>query len=307
MKKREEHITKDQIRDAKTFPGFPEIPEVAPDQLGGWLSGVNVTIISALEWYWPRHWIVGPRVINDSMFFWFEKGSGKAWFGDPSNVHHFRTGDLMLIRKGIPHQVEGIAGDEPHVYAVHFHAQLFSGIDLLSLLGFPVLVSNRPGAPYKIFSKQLVREFAIRPPGWPISMAQTVFLLLVHILRTESRRFRPFATGGNQALLPRLLPVLNWIDEHLSSQNLTVQQISHQVHISETHFRRLFHEGLGMSPVQFIRQRRIEHACTLLRTTEMPIKQIAVECGFAGDSFFSRVFHKAVQTTPAAYRKHPQI
>jgi AraC family transcriptional regulator len=73
--------------------------------------------------------------------------------------------------------------------------------------------------------------------------------------------------------------------------------------LSETHFRRLFHEVFGTSPVQFIRQRRIERACSLLRSTANPIKQIAADCGFAEEAFFSRVFHQALGKSPAAYRR----
>lgn len=296
-------ITTNRVRDEKTFCPFPEFSKASRAQLDGWLSAVDIKVISALEWEWPRHWIIESRVLSDSMYFWFKRGSGKAWFGDPSNVYQFHAGDLILIPQGLRHGIEGTSEEEPNVYAVHFHASLFSGINLLTMLGFPLRLPHRPCAPYKQSSEQLVREYAIKAPGWARSMADDVFSVLLYMLRNDGDQFTPLATVDHQTHLLRLLPVLEWIEAHLSSNEVTISDLARQIYISETHFRRLFHGVFGISPVQFIRQRKIERACTFLRTTDLPIKQIAQNCGYAEDAFFSRVFHRIVGTSPAAYRK----
>jgi AraC family transcriptional regulator of arabinose operon len=296
-------LTTNVAREAKTFRPYPTFPALPPVQLDGWLSAVKIQVVSAIEWEWPHNWVVGPRVLNDSMFFWFERGSGTAWFGRPSNSYAFRAGDLLLIPQGVEHMIEGTAGDEPHVYAVHFFASLFGGIDLLKMLGFPEHVAHRQGSPCKAICERSVREYAVKPPGWATALSNDVYTLLLYMIRMETERFTPLMSVDHQSQLPRLLPVLDWIETHLSSHEITVADLSRQVFISETHFRRVFHKVFGMSPVQFIRQRRIERACTLLRTTDIPIKQLAQDCGFAEDAFFSRVFHRLVGTSPAAYRR----
>lgn len=260
-------------------------------------------MVSALEWNWPQRWQVGPRKLNDSMYFWFARGSGDVWFLDPSHRFHFSAGDLMLIPKGMEHAIQGCADEEPHVYAVHFYAELFGSIDLLDILGFPVHLPNRRGTPYRQISQRLVREYAVKAPGYSAAMAADVWQLLHYMIRSESSRFTPPATVGFESELPRLLPVLQWIEENLASHELTVGDLARKIHLSETHFRRLFHQVFGTSPVQFMRKRRVDRACALLRSTDMPIKQIAESCGFADDAFFSRVFHHLVGTSPAAYRR----
>ena len=303
MKMRKIPLTRDRARDANTFSPYDEFPAVVSCQLDAWLSAVRVKAISAIEWEWSRQWTVGPRVLNDSMYFWFKSGSGKAWFGTPSNIHNFRAGDLLLIPQGVEHAIEGTAGEEPHVYAVHFYATLYGGIDLLKLLGFPFHIQYRKNAPYKEISERMTRDFAVRVPGWSVSIANDVLTLLLYLIRNEGDAFTPPANVEWQSQLPRLLPVLDWIDRNLSSHEMTVADLSKHVFISETHFRRLFQKVFGITPVQFIRQRRIDRACLLLRTTTSPIKQIARECGFAEDAFFSRVFHQLVGTSPASYRR----
>jgi AraC-like DNA-binding protein len=296
-------LTTNVSREAKTFRPYASFPSLPATQLDGWLSAVKIQIVSALEWEWPRGWEFGPRVLNDSMIFWFERGSGKAWFGRPSNSFEFKAGDLLLIPQGVEHKITGTEGEEPHVYAVHFFANLFGGIDLLKMLGFPLHIPARLGSPYKAICERAVRDYAVKPPGWSTVLSNDIYSLLLYIIRMETERFEPLSSVDHQSQLPRLLPVLDWIESHLSSHEITVADLSRQVFISETHFRRVFHKVFGMSPVQFIRQRRIERACTLLRTTDIPIKQLAQDCGFAEDAFFSRVFHRLVGTSPAAYRR----
>lgn len=296
-------LTTNVVRDLSTFPGYPEFPFLPAPQLDSWLCASRIRAISALEWNWPRGWRVGPRTVNDSMYFWFASGSADVSIQHGAHRFHLSAGDLMLIPKGMEHDIHGCSNDEPHVYAVHFYAELFGSIDLLDMLGFPVHMPNRRGSPYRQISERLVREYAVKAPGYSAAMATDIWQLLHFMIRHESGRFTPPATVGFQSELPRLLPVLQWIEDNLASHELTVNDLAEQVHLSETHFRRLFHQVFGTSPVQFIRKRRIDRACALLRSSDMPIKQIAENCGFADDAFFSRVFHHFVGNSPAAYRK----
>ena len=303
MSKRRELLTTNKARAPRTFKRFAEFSSLPPTQLDGWLSALAIQTVSAIEWEWPRHWTVGPRVLNDSMYFWFKRGSGTAWFGSPAQTYRFQTGDLLLIPQGVEHKIEGTTGEEPHVFAIHFYASLYGGIDFLKMLGFPVHLPHRKGTPYKQISERMVQNYGVKAPGWSNAIANDIFTLLLYAIRNEPRSFAPLASRDGQAQLPRLLPVLQWIDAHLSEHEITVADLAEQVFISETHFRRLFHTVFGVSPVQFLRQRRVDRACALLRTTDIPIKQVARDCGFAEDAFFSRVFQRMVGTSPAAYRK----
>ncbi len=65
-------------------------------------------------------------------------------------------------------------------------------------------------------------------------------------------------------------------------------------------FRR---KGLG-SPARHIRGQRITKAKHLLRSTDLPINQIAFTVGFEDPLYFSRLFHAAVGSSPTNYRKY---
>ncbi len=59
----------------------------------------------------------------------------------------------------------------------------------------------------------------------------------------------------------------------------------------------------GLSAGQYLTRLRIDHASERLRTTDEPISQVALECGYADQTAFTRQFRKVVGLSPGAYRR----
>ncbi|MFF5076571.1 helix-turn-helix domain-containing protein [Actinoplanes sp. NPDC000266] len=73
--------------------------------------------------------------------------------------------------------------------------------------------------------------------------------------------------------------------------------------LSVSQFARQFKARTGLSPHQFLIQRRLDAACSLLRRTAMPIAEIAQRCGFSHQEHLTRVLRAHLGTTPAALRR----
>jgi AraC-like DNA-binding protein len=293
----------DTPRDLEDFEPFPSIPEAPDDQLDYWLNALRVQPISAVEWDWAEGWAVGPRAINDSMWFWFERGNGWGWVGDEEQRFRVRAGDLMLIPQGARHMVGQDAGERSHVYAVHFYAHVIGGINLLDLLGFPAHFPGSPESPYREASHRLAREFAVAAPGWATAMVADILRVLFYMIRHHGSSMRlPQGTTGHPELL-RLLPVLEMIEQRISDPKLAVGDLAAKVCLSESQFRKLFRRVTGMGPVHFIQGQRIKRACALLRTSDLSVGRIAELCGFNDQSFFVRIFKGRTHTSPSHYRK----
>lgn len=71
----------------------------------------------------------------------------------------------------------------------------------------------------------------------------------------------------------------------------------HPVHLSRE-FRKHYKSTIG----EFIRKRRIEHACDLLANSEMALSEIALTCGFSDQSHFCAMFKGHTSLTPAKFR-----
>lgn len=86
-------------------------------------------------------------------------------------------------------------------------------------------------------------------------------------------------------------------------QRSAVSLAAREAGLSLHHFVRLFAETYGKAPLAYVSQKRIEHACDLLRRTAMPVAAIGVECGFGNASAFSRSFRKQLGLAPGDFRK----
>jgi AraC-like DNA-binding protein len=86
------------------------------------------------------------------------------------------------------------------------------------------------------------------------------------------------------------------------SKDITVDTMARIANLSRHHFTRVFSASEGVSPKEFLRNIRVQAACTFLQSTDMSIKEIAAQCGFYDASYFCKVFRSATGATPNAFR-----
>lgn len=73
--------------------------------------------------------------------------------------------------------------------------------------------------------------------------------------------------------------------------------------LAERSFKRRFQQATGMPPLEYVHTLRLEEAKHMLETDDRPVEAIAREVGYEDAGFFSRLFRRRVQLTPAQYRK----
>lgn len=110
------------------------------------------------------------------------------------------------------------------------------------------------------------------------------------------------STAASEHSLPSALTTALRIIEERYLQEMDVKWLASSVGISIPYLHQLFRRELGCPPNQFILQKRLERAKLLLRSTELPVKQIAVESGFRDVNGFCRTFRLKTGTTPAKFR-----
>ncbi|PWT77225.1 MAG: hypothetical protein C5B60_03080 [Chloroflexi bacterium] len=129
-------------------------------------------------------------------------------------------------------------------------------------------------------------------------------MLILHLLRHFASWGKVIGTlDTSHRLTPQQLrSVIAYIRDH-SSEDLTLDVLAQQAGFSPFHFARLFRQTTGETPHQRVRRERLTHAQRLLRSTTLSLAQVAVETGFADQSYFTRVFKHALRMTPATYRR----
>lgn len=84
---------------------------------------------------------------------------------------------------------------------------------------------------------------------------------------------------------------------------VSIDDISKELHMSRSAFQKRFIQFFGASPVEYRTEKRLKKAKLLLETTDMPIKEVSDLLGFYDTAYFYKVFKKVYSITPKEYRK----
>ncbi len=93
-----------------------------------------------------------------------------------------------------------------------------------------------------------------------------------------------------------------WIAEHYH-EPAPVAAMIRLSGLAERSFKRRFQQATGMSPLEYVHTLRLEEAKQMLESSELAIEAIANEVGYEDPGFFSRLFKRKVNLSPAQYRK----
>lgn len=87
------------------------------------------------------------------------------------------------------------------------------------------------------------------------------------------------------------------------SEGISLDELAAEARLSSFHFARMFKQSIGVPPRVYLTRLRVERACELLETTDLPITQIALEVGYSSNQVLARVFHKHQRMSPTDYRR----
>jgi AraC family transcriptional regulator len=99
----------------------------------------------------------------------------------------------------------------------------------------------------------------------------------------------------------RLRRVLDYIHDHLAD-DLSLDDMAARAAMSPFHFARAFRKAKGASPLQYVIATRIDRARGLLKSSRLPVAEVAHQVGYADVSRFGAHFKRQTGTTPAAFR-----
>jgi AraC family transcriptional regulator len=134
------------------------------------------------------------------------------------------------------------------------------------------------------------------------SIAHTLMFHLIKNYTTADFQEKSFSGGisGN-----KLRRVTDFINDHLE-QDLTLSEIAQVANLSHFHFARAFRKTMGITPQQYITNRRIEKAKELLAKSNLPIVEVGFQTGFKNQSHFTTLFRKFTSLTPKIWREVKQ-
>ncbi len=93
------------------------------------------------------------------------------------------------------------------------------------------------------------------------------------------------------------------LDEGFASPNFRIEQLCYDVGISHAHLLRLFKQEYGVTLTKYIQKKRLDLACELLSTTNLPVNSVGSSCGFSDVAHFMKSFKNEFGITALSYRQ----
>lgn len=152
---------------------------------------------------------------------------------------------------------------------------------------------------------QLIRALliALRADAPNLYAEEIGRILAIHLLAAHSPWLSVTEDSRDPGVISdqRLARVIDYMSLNLD-RSLTVLELAREAGMSVHHFSRRFREQTGRSPCGFLTDLRFDLARRLLRTTDMPIGEIGLRCGYTQPAAFSASFQRRFGMKPTADR-----
>lgn len=144
----------------------------------------------------------------------------------------------------------------------------------------------------------------LREPGFAsdILIESLAMSLVVELYRCLGAH-RTCRGTGNGGLAPWRMKRLRDRIFQRPAGRVLIADLADDCELSVRHLTRAFQETTGMTLKQYVTQARMGHVMEMLSTTDLPIKQVASDNGFASTSAFAEAFRREIGMTPKHYRQ----
>jgi AraC family transcriptional regulator len=154
----------------------------------------------------------------------------------------------------------------------------------------------------RLFLTEMEREVTSGSAMGPLYGDLLGLSLSVALIRKYGRASTTPAYRKGGIARPALNRVLDYIGANLQSE-IRLEELAAVANLSVFHFARAFRESVGTTPHQYVLERRIDMAKTLLRSRGWNLEAIASATGFADASHLSKAFRRQTGTTPKAWQR----
>ena len=224
-----------------------------------------------------------------------------------------RTGFIFAEKGQLQYRMDGqtYVSDQNHAILLPFGSSytIKSVTDSVSLL----IDTNAEGYDYKhasistykinspssFFSAfyRLDNIWTFKKNSYQLKCMAVLYDLLAKINETNVLPYTP------EYKFDQIIPSIEYLEEHYNNPKLTNDLLAAQSNISTVYFRKIFAEKYVMSPMKYVKIKRIEKAQEMLKGNAVTITRMAESVGFESINSFSRSFKNMTGFSPQEYKK----
>lgn len=252
--------------------------------------------------------ILGMHWHEHIQLYWVTDGNGILYCNSASTP--ISKGDVLVINSNELHFLESHGTLAVYILTIDFTSLFSQQMDtchtkyLLPISQNLILFKNYIGRDPEIASciQCLISEYTDNRIASELAVKASTYHLIVLLLRNYvEKTINEKENDARLKNLKRLQEVFTYIRQNYR-ENIKLEQLSEKLHISNSHFCRLFKQISGKSLSDYINELRIEEAMVLLTESDLNITEIALSTGFSDSNYFSRVFKKYKKVSPSEIR-----
>lgn len=278
------------------YHGTPEFPVAI------YLDDVSNKYVN---WHWHEEFEIG---------FVTE---GSVILGCGNRNYQMECGDIFFISSNVLHSMHRNTTYKRAMFkSIAFHSSIISEsvtsvfytrylFPILSNVNFRECIISKDNSAYQsmldilenvwnyVYSEDSDYELKVR------NELSTLFGILNQLRKNIEETV--FLKTPNYLPEKRVQVLLDYIHTHYKDK-ITIEDLAKTASISKTEALRCFKSIMGLSPISYLNSYRLQRATHLLINTENNIQEIAEDCGFDDNSYFSKLFKKKYHVTPHNYR-----
>lgn len=260
-------------------------------------------------------WSIAERRLLDYLLVFVE--DGECTLAVEGVPHRLTRGDFALVQPRERHSFEALVPTttpyahfdvfynprreegfptRPGQLSLHdYEALIQPRLNDLPGVRIPTRFQPRQGARFRAAMLRMVGLWQSRSLADRLEAQALATELVVHLLRD----FAP------QLAERRGVERFGWVTSYLSmrlAEPVSVADMARRAGLSPSHFAAQFRRSFGVAPHQFLLRLRVEHAQSLLATSDAPLIEVAALCGFGDAPHFAKAFKRETGSTPSAYR-----
>ncbi len=153
------------------------------------------------------------------------------------------------------------------------------------------------------FMHQAVAESHARRPGGEAMLARMSEMMFVDAVRRYTASLPPDSPGWLAGLRDRLIGRALALLHEQPGQDWTIEELGRRIGLSRSALHERFVQLIGVPPMQYLAQWRMQAAARMLLDTRATVATIALEVGYDSEAAFARAFKRLVGKPPAAWRR----
>lgn len=258
--------------------------------------------VTQVPWHWHEEMEIGymeeggAEIITANKTFFLEKG--EAYFINTNvlaSMRHKEGTRRAVVISHIFHSVI-LSGHFRSIFEKKYVEPVLKNknIEVIEIKGISsrqkeILIKLRQ---LTALQAQENKEFQTR------NLLSDIWLLLIEEIRETEEKGIPVNLINRE----RIQTMLAYIKQNYA-EKITLDEIAASALISKRECLRCFRNSIEKTPVEYLMDYRIEMAEKLLKSTDKPITEIALETGFSNSAYFGKVFKNIKGMAPGAYRK----